>query len=801
MRHKFLNWFVDLVVISLYASGLVYVLTQSLVLPQQVYVLFGICFAFGLVFSFFAKFKKAGLLIGGAAVVLALGMLLVANEFATWLFAFIGDSFVWIFSYILGSQGYRYGAYVWVGPTILCASATLCTMLLVKLTRRVWPLVIAFAAVYLTAWVMGKFSVLTALPFGILALVPLAARGYGKELAQKNVTTSGKIWILSVWGIVFAALLSYGLWAVVPEDTRNWRNPGVVYAAQDINDFIQERTGWKSPTNRSVFSLRSSGFYPNGVEDLGGDIAPGKNTVFDVYTDSGVNLLLRGATYATYTGTGWMAENDNAHYRFDSSLWRPRRIDVFDMERPTYSDRRYYDEVHFIKQIEYRIIQRQGGYSTMFVPIRVKKLWPLGDQLALIPYFNAQAEMFDVKNILPGQQYGVVGEVINRKSAKFESAFREQYVRYYGNDSQEKMDEIHLQYLQLPQDLPQSIANLAHEVTYGLADPMDKALALEEYLQNNFAYTLQPGDVPDGKDFVEHFLQTQQGYCTYFATAMTVMARTLDLPARYVEGFCTPAQIERPFNFYSVRAENAHAWVEIYFNGIGWITFDPTPANYLTHTPTGSKPPEPLPDETPSVLPMTTPEATDELPMSTLDPQLIMKERQQRILGYVKLAVYILGALIVLWLVLTRIYAFTKFSMKNTDKRFKYNPREKLFFYYRDILRLLQLMGKEAEIGETPYQYAARTDGWLRNPEATMMKMTQLMVSAHFGKYVPTPTEIESIYWFRKMLNKQYWHVVGPFVYWQTRVFGITPRKPASEKRLTRYLVRQERKQKRNRGI
>ena len=62
------------------------------------------------------------------------------------------------------------------------------------------------------------------------------------------------------------------------------------------------------------------------------------------------------------------------------------------------------------------------------------------------------------------------------------------------------------------------------------------AEALETYLSSNFRYTLTPSNVPSGRDFVEYFLETGEGYCVYFASAMAVMARSLGIPSRMVCG-------------------------------------------------------------------------------------------------------------------------------------------------------------------------------------------------------------------------------------------------------------------------
>ena len=84
-----------------------------------------------------------------------------------------------------------------------------------------------------------------------------------------------------------------------------------------------------------------------------------------------------------------------------------------------------------------------------------------------------------------------------------------------------------------------------------------------------------PDVPPDSQDFVTYFLYVgKEGYCTYYASAMTVMCRMAGLPARYVEGFEAQPAAD---GFAYVTGKDAHAWTEVYFKGFGWVPFDPTP--------------------------------------------------------------------------------------------------------------------------------------------------------------------------------------------------------------------------------
>jgi transglutaminase-like putative cysteine protease len=136
-------------------------------------------------------------------------------------------------------------------------------------------------------------------------------------------------------------------------------------------------------------------------------------------------------------------------------------------------------------------------------------------------------------------------------------------------------DEITNLYLQLP-ELDPRIKQLAQKITENSHNEYDRAANIERYLKTHYAYTLDLSG-PKTDDPLAYFLFTRRaGHCEYFAAAMTVMLRDLGIPARYVGGFL-PGEYNDLGGDYIIRASDAHTWVEAYFPGYGWITFDPTP--------------------------------------------------------------------------------------------------------------------------------------------------------------------------------------------------------------------------------
>jgi transglutaminase-like putative cysteine protease len=119
--------------------------------------------------------------------------------------------------------------------------------------------------------------------------------------------------------------------------------------------------------------------------------------------------------------------------------------------------------------------------------------------------------------------------------------------------------------------------DLADEVAAGSTNTFDTVMALTNYLQRNYRYTLDLPRVPTGRDPVDWFLfDAKTGYCEQFATALTLMLRELGIPARLATGYAT-GDYDPVLNQAVVRERDAHAWVEVWFGGHGWVPVDPTP--------------------------------------------------------------------------------------------------------------------------------------------------------------------------------------------------------------------------------
>src|SRR5262249_51091395 len=127
---------------------------------------------------------------------------------------------------------------------------------------------------------------------------------------------------------------------------------------------------------------------------------------------------------------------------------------------------------------------------------------------------------------------------------------------------------------QLPAAPPADLRVLAERITANAPTEYDSAIALQNWFRDNFTYDLnvQRGH---GVGAIEAFLQQRKGYCEQFAGTFAAFARVLGIPARVAVGF-TPGKVMGD-GLYHVQGKHAHAWPEVYFSGIGWVPFEPTP--------------------------------------------------------------------------------------------------------------------------------------------------------------------------------------------------------------------------------
>ena len=266
------------------------------------------------------------------------------------------------------------------------------------------------------------------------------------------------------------------------------------------------------------------------------------------------DLHWRGVALANFDGHNWIGTKDQRVL--------PRRPDT-SFAVPEHGEPvRSYASVSLARErlIHYKVLMEPIGTNVFFLAPWAMSL--RGDYRLVAGDSGGAVYNFDFQHAI--SRYEAVSNVATPTAAELRAA------------GQNYPAEITETYLKLP-ELDPRIADRAKQITKSAKSDYDKASTIDNYLRSNFTYTLQLPKTT-ARDPIANFLfERKQGHCEYFASSMAVMLRTVGIPSRVVNGFRSDEFNDVTGN-YIVRAKNAHSWVEAYFPGYGWQTFDPTPA-------------------------------------------------------------------------------------------------------------------------------------------------------------------------------------------------------------------------------
>ncbi|MCB0893414.1 MAG: transglutaminase domain-containing protein, partial [Propionibacteriaceae bacterium] len=152
----------------------------------------------------------------------------------------------------------------------------------------------------------------------------------------------------------------------------------------------------------------------------------------------------------------------------------------------------------------------------------------------------------------------------------------------------------------LPADFPTEIIEIARRITSAAKTDGEKAILLQDWLRSSvFSYSTEPAPGSGYEALTQFLLVDRSGYCEQFASSMAVMARALGIPSRVAIGFLPGRQVG---GHYEVNIRDMHAWPELFFAGLGWVSFEPTPsvATPPTYTGAANASPSPSPSASPT---------------------------------------------------------------------------------------------------------------------------------------------------------------------------------------------------------
>lgn len=471
-------------------------------------------------------------------------------------------------------------------------------------------------------------------------------------------------------------------------------------AASDLKQKITDYLFFTEP--RNVFTIGSYGYYPMGTGQLGGAVEPSEYPVMMVKTDK--KTLLRGIVKDEYTGRSFRDTSSAKRYLYINPRWKTQRLKAFLEEYPIESVRK---ANNLMDEKAVTVQMQNQAVSTIFTPVFLRSLNMTGD---MVPYFNDASELFITRDLVLGDRYTVFTPVFeggNTGLNKLVTTAENTEDAYYN----EMLDL----YTQLPDHLEQKLFDDVFNTVQNAETPYDKALTIMRYLQKYYRYSLTPVTPPENQDFVTYFLYVKpEGYCTYFAAAMTVMCRIAGLPSRYVEGFLAQPSSD---GFAYVTGYDAHAWTEVYFKGFGWVPFDPTPNQHEDNEPPPNDEPEPTPTPSPSPSPdpnqqqdtPTPPPDNDQQNTPSPEPSVAPDEQDTPEPDDNRDNPFLWWLLLIL---AAAAAASALIVLRGPDRvaTRKRTEKEKVFVYGAAVSRLLGYANYRPKAGETPLSFAKRVD-------------------------------------------------------------------------------------------
>lgn len=504
--------------------------------------------------------------------------------------------------------------------------------------------------------------------------------------------------------------------------------PTVQRTPQEIAQSAEQLFSNMSPVKQLTFTEEG--------ERMGGPNTLSPETV--MYVASSEPLYLSASIRDTYTGTAWN--------RSDKSRDEIPQGGDGDFAITQYTGNLIDTQQYYMRYYDWRyktagITLADTRTKAVFAPPYSTILTPNSASERIYQDIYGCIETHDVQ--MANQSYSQSYISWNYSSGYFSNVLRDRPQLDTAVDG--NMDR----YLTLPSSLPHRVVALAEEITAGYSNNYDKISALTDYL-HQFPYTLEPDSLPAGEDFVDYFLFTgKEGYCVYYASALAVMGRTLDIPTRYVEGFVTSEDMDEQGR-YIVTGKQAHAWTEVYFPAFGWVKFEPTssysedsPAPVPEEIPDTEPEPEPIQPEQPDI------QEQDDVPKPPQNSNGDNSNEPESNASPILPAV--IAVLLILGLSALFVYTMAGIYKKRADRVKALDNRDSVQLYFGRILHVASILGEPIEYNETALTYASRTkdSAIFKESGVDIQELAAIMSVAAYSEHHITDDE-------RKLMAKSF---------------------------------------------
>lgn len=450
--------------------------------------------------------------------------------------------------------------------------------------------------------------------------------------------------------------------------------------------------------------------------------------VLSYVTDSpSQGAYLEGFTFDTFDGHTWTAQASAASQSYDAKAPLP-----LDMTNASYTT--LTTSIMIIQPPEgtkqYIFAPAQPGSFT--VPVTI-----FTDATGSITSTWTQTAA-----LRPGESYQVTSEVSAALPSDLEKVpFLKADPGSWTSDPNYRA--LRQYYLQKPANLSPEVLATALNWTNGTNNVYSAMLALQDHLNNPaaFTYSVSNPPVPQNIDAVTWLLHSRRGYCTYYTTAMAVMARLLGVPARVVGGF-SQGHYDARQKAWVVNGSDAHSWVQVYFPGYGWVNFDPTPGFSLNKPTDPATTPPPAKTSTPAAAHSSpTPQKgkVGAQPTSTTPRNgTPLADSGDALAAQDLLMVFSLLFLLCSCAVLG--FAVVRYRSRRA-------PLAPVASIYARLCRLAGLIGSPPASWQTPYEYTSVLSRRFPQASTTLRRLADLFVRERWAapQQLPVPGEEQEI--------------------------------------------------------
>lgn len=391
-----------------------------------------------------------------------------------------------------------------------------------------------------------------------------------------------------LWLLPFCALyMVVMLLMPVPDKPYDWQ-----FVKDAYNGLKEDFTVWNEMRNRKGqedFGTAVVGFSEDGR--LMSGLFDNNQELLTIQGSHGLvtNVYLVGKVYDTFNGKQWLqTSSEDTQERMLDTLETLYAIEQYDEKQKD----------NYIHSTGLSICYKYFDTGCVFAPLKLR-------YIKGCDYLENGGNLLFGEQKGYGTQYQAVYYQINLNHPKFyemtemkieenEELWNKTVKEYSPKEAEHfTLEELKLYQAAMKKKyhtkltLSEETQEYLSDITKDAETTIQKLIAIEKEL-SSYTYTKNPGKLPDAiksqEEFLDYFLlESRQGYCSYFATAFVLMARAEGIPARYVQGFCVPVTTNKKM---TVTANMAHAWPEVYIEGIGWLPFEPTPGyEEIRYTP------------------------------------------------------------------------------------------------------------------------------------------------------------------------------------------------------------------------